>query len=94
MAVTLDADVCRHTAECVHGLPTVFVTERRPWISPDASAPEADADGEVRETPRAMLCGCGLSGGSRTATGLVPAGPADPEPPTRTNDNRQISTFR
>ncbi|MFF1907105.1 (4Fe-4S)-binding protein [Kitasatospora sp. NPDC058218] len=109
--VTFDPQVCRHAAECVRGLPSVFDTARRPWISPDAAEPglvaevvrrcptgaltyrlagggteapdrpttvrrTADgrllvrgelrvtgAGGEVRETPRAMLCGCGSSGG-------------------------------
>ncbi|MFF3067391.1 (4Fe-4S)-binding protein [Kitasatospora sp. NPDC057936] len=109
ITVTFDAGICRHAAECVRGLPAVFDTGRRPWISPDA-APAADVaevvrrcptgalryrladgeaeppdrpttvtrtadgrlllrgelrvagpDGEVRETPRAMLCGCGHS---------------------------------
>ncbi|MFD8781547.1 (4Fe-4S)-binding protein [Kitasatospora sp. NPDC059599] len=111
IAVSFDARVCRHAAECVRGLPEVFDTGRRPWITPNAAAPEAVAevvrrcptgalryrradggleepdrpttvlrtadgrllvrgdlrvtgtDGEVRDTPRAMLCGCGLSGG-------------------------------
>ncbi|MEV0532963.1 (4Fe-4S)-binding protein [Kitasatospora sp. NPDC050463] len=110
IAVTFDPQVCRHAAECVRGLPSVFDTARRPWISPDAAepglvaevvrrcptgaltyrladgdpeAPErpttvrrtadgrllvrgelrvAGAAGEVRETVRAMLCGCGCSG--------------------------------
>ncbi|MFJ4095759.1 (4Fe-4S)-binding protein [Kitasatospora sp. NPDC089913] len=107
ITVSFDARVCRHAAECVRGLPTVFDTARRPWIMPDAAEPgviaevvrrcptgalayrlagggtEApdrpttvrrtadgrllvrgelrvtDASGEVRETSRAMLCGCG-----------------------------------
>ncbi len=109
ITVTFDARVCRHAAECVHGLPAVFDTTRRPWILPSAAAPEViaevvrrcptgalayrladgaaeapdrpttvrrtsdgrllvrgelrvtDATGDVRETPRAMLCGCGRS---------------------------------
>ncbi|WP_327682649.1 (4Fe-4S)-binding protein [Kitasatospora sp. NBC_00458] len=111
ITVSFDAEVCRHAAECVHGLPSVFDTAKRPWIMPDAAepgviaevvrrcptgaltyrsadggteAPErpttvrrtadgrlllrgqlriADAGGEVRETTRAMLCGCGGSAG-------------------------------
>ncbi|MGY0464791.1 (4Fe-4S)-binding protein [Kitasatospora sp. cg17-2] len=109
ITVSFDARVCRHAAECVHGLPAVFDTARRPWIMPDAAEPGViaevvrrcptgaltyrpadggaevpdrpttvrrtadgrllvrgelrvtDASGEVRETPRAMLCGCGRS---------------------------------
>ncbi|WP_405007133.1 (4Fe-4S)-binding protein [Kitasatospora purpeofusca] len=109
ITVSFDARVCRHAAECVHGLPAVFDTARRPWIMPDAAEPGViaevvrrcptgaltyrpadggaevpdrpttvrrtadgrlllrgelrvtDASGEVREMPRAMLCGCGRS---------------------------------
>ncbi|MFJ4667262.1 (4Fe-4S)-binding protein [Kitasatospora purpeofusca] len=109
ITVSFDARVCRHAAECVHGLPAVFDTARRPWIMPDAAEPGViaevvrrcptgalayrladggaetpdrpttvrrtadgrllvrgelrvtDASGEVREAPRAMLCGCGRS---------------------------------
>ena len=38
--VSFDSQVCRHAAECVRGLPTVFNTSRRPWILPDGAAPE------------------------------------------------------
>lgn len=37
VAVSFDGDLCRHAAECVRGLPTVFDTERRPWIDPDGA---------------------------------------------------------
>lgn len=111
IAVTFDATVCRHAAECVHGLPAVFDTARRPWVTPDAAEPGrvaetvrrcptgaltyrlpdggveppdrpttairttdgrlllrgqlriTDEAGGVRETTRAMLCGCGSSAG-------------------------------
>jgi uncharacterized Fe-S cluster protein YjdI/CDGSH-type Zn-finger protein len=38
--VSFDPPRCRHAAECVRGLPGVFDTSRRPWILPDAGAPE------------------------------------------------------
>lgn len=38
--VTYDVQRCIHAAECVHGLPAVFDTTKRPWIQPG----EADAD--------------------------------------------------
>ena len=39
-AITVDYDLarCIHAAECVHGLPTVFDPERRPWIDPGQEA--------------------------------------------------------
>ena len=42
--VTFDSDACIHAGECVRGLPSVFDTERRPWVLPDG----ADA-AQVRE---------------------------------------------
>ncbi|MFB7614347.1 (4Fe-4S)-binding protein [Kitasatospora sp. NPDC056181] len=111
IAVSFDPQVCRHAAECVRGLASVFDTARRPWITPDAAEPGVvaevvrrcptgalryrladggtevperptsvrrtpdgrlllrgelrvtDSGGAVRETPRAMLCGCGRSAG-------------------------------
>jgi uncharacterized Fe-S cluster protein YjdI len=39
--VSFDTARCRHAAECVRGLPSVFDTKRRPWILPDGGDPEA-----------------------------------------------------
>lgn len=33
--VSFDPLRCRHAAECVRGLPSVFDTRRKPWILPD-----------------------------------------------------------
>lgn len=41
--VIFDAARCLHAAECVHGLPEVFDTARRPWVAPDGAGPEAVA---------------------------------------------------
>jgi uncharacterized Fe-S cluster protein YjdI/CDGSH-type Zn-finger protein len=38
--VTYDPVRCRHAAECVRGLPTVFDTSRRPWVQPDGADAE------------------------------------------------------
>jgi len=40
VTVTWDQQRCIHAEACVHGLPTVFDPDRRPWIDPD----QADAD--------------------------------------------------
>jgi uncharacterized Fe-S cluster protein YjdI len=40
VTVTWDQKRCIHAEACVHGLPTVFDPDRRPWIDPD----QADAD--------------------------------------------------
>ena len=36
--VTYDAKRCIHAAECVHGLPSVFDPQARPWVDPDGAA--------------------------------------------------------
>ena len=35
--VTYDVTRCRHAAECLRGLPSVFDAKRRPWILPDGA---------------------------------------------------------
>ena len=36
--ISYDARRCIHAAECVHGLPAVFDSTRRPWIVPAAAS--------------------------------------------------------
>jgi uncharacterized Fe-S cluster protein YjdI len=38
--VSFDPMRCRHAAECVRGLPSVFDTNRRPWILPEGADPD------------------------------------------------------
>lgn len=52
--VGFDPDVCRHAAECVNGLPAVFDTQRRPWITPDGAAVEAVIE-TIRRCPTGAL---------------------------------------
>lgn len=44
LVVRFDSRRCIHAAECVHGLPTVFDAERRPWIVADAAPADAVVD--------------------------------------------------
>ena len=37
ITVYFDAPRCRHSAECLRGLPGVFNGKQRPWIAPDAA---------------------------------------------------------
>ena len=37
--VSFDGARCRHAAECLRGLPSVFDVDRRPWIVPDGADP-------------------------------------------------------
>lgn len=39
--MSFDGARCRHAAECVRGLASVFDTQRRPWILPDGASPDA-----------------------------------------------------
>jgi uncharacterized Fe-S cluster protein YjdI len=52
--VTYDAARCLHAAECVHGMPAVFDTAKRPWIAPDAGDAEALA-AVIRRCPTGAL---------------------------------------
>jgi uncharacterized Fe-S cluster protein YjdI len=38
ITVYFDARRCRHSAECLRGLPEVFNGRQRPWIAPDAAS--------------------------------------------------------
>ncbi|SOD66418.1 Uncharacterized Fe-S cluster protein YjdI [Streptomyces zhaozhouensis] len=71
ITVTFEAGRCLHAAECVGGLPEVFDTGRRPWISPDGA--DADRLAEVvRRCPTGALHYTLADGGTET-----------PERPTR-----------
>ena len=38
--VSFDRELCTHVAACLLGLPAVFDIDRRPWIAPNAAAPD------------------------------------------------------
>jgi uncharacterized Fe-S cluster protein YjdI len=39
--VSFDGELCRHAAECIRGMPSVFDTSARPWIDPrNVTTPE------------------------------------------------------
>ncbi|MFF0633350.1 (4Fe-4S)-binding protein [Nocardia sp. NPDC004151] len=38
VTITWEPGRCRHAQECVHGLPSVFDRDRRPWIDPSAAS--------------------------------------------------------
>jgi uncharacterized Fe-S cluster protein YjdI len=54
VTVTFDPARCLHAARCVHGLPDVFDTSRRPWIQPEGAPADAIAD-VVRRCPSGAL---------------------------------------
>lgn len=54
IVVSYDAHRCRHAAECVQGLPSVFDVARRPWIMPGAAPADEVAD-VVRRCPSGAL---------------------------------------
>lgn len=60
VTVSFDGARCEHAAECVHGLPAVFDTNRRPWIDPDG----ASADDVIEVVGR---CPSGALRASRNA---------------------------
>lgn len=46
--VSWDQRRCIHAAACVHGLPSVFDTDERPWVDPDGADADAVADVVMR----------------------------------------------
>lgn len=52
--VVYRSDRCLHAAECVRGLPSVFDTDRKPWIAPD-NAPAAEVAEVIRRCPSGAL---------------------------------------
>ncbi|MGW0877114.1 (4Fe-4S)-binding protein [Streptomyces sp. NPDC002740] len=54
IAVSYEARICVHEAECVRGLPAVFDVERRPWIDAGAESPDRIAE-VVRRCPSGAL---------------------------------------
>jgi len=62
--VTYDAARCIHAAECVHGLPSVFDPNRRPWIDPAAARAE-EVSAVIRRCPTGALKYERLDGGPR-----------------------------
>lgn len=73
--VSYEAQRCIHAAECVHGLPAVFDTARRPWILPTGAGPDAIA-AVVVKCPTGALHYTRLDGGVAEApseeTTIVP----------------------
>jgi len=54
ITVTFDPAICRHTGVCVRGLPAVFDSTRKRWVSPDA-APADDVAAQVARCPSGAL---------------------------------------
>jgi uncharacterized Fe-S cluster protein YjdI len=71
IVVTWDSQYCIHSANCVRGLPQVFDTNRRPWITPDAAA--ADEIASVIER-----CPSGALSYRRTDGALQEQAPDEP----------------
>lgn len=68
ITITWNAERCIHAAECVRGLPSVFDSDRRPWIDPAG----ANADEIAAVIDR---CPSGALGYERT-TGSSPSAAA------------------
>lgn len=79
ITVYFDANRCRHFAECVRGLPHVFDTSQRPWISPEGAPADQVAD-VIRRCPSGALHYTGTAVGEETpdvptTVTVVPGGP-------------------
>ena len=54
VTVSFDSEVCQHSGRCAQGLPAVFDTTRKPWITPDAVSAE-DVIAQVGRCPSGAL---------------------------------------
>ena len=54
ITVYFDPQRCRHSAECLRGLPEVFDVRQRPWIAPDAGGAALVAE-VIRRCPSGAL---------------------------------------
>ena len=54
IVVTFDPNLCIHSGECVHGLPTVFDVRRKRWVRPELAAPDA-VEAQVARCPSGAL---------------------------------------
>jgi uncharacterized Fe-S cluster protein YjdI len=63
--VSFDAEVCRHAAECVRGMPEVFDVSRRPWIDPTQAHTEDTAQALRRVVGRCPSGALRIESGSR-----------------------------
>lgn len=52
--VSFDPEVCQHAGNCVRGLPAVFDTKGRPWITPDAAGAD-EVVAQVKRCPSGAL---------------------------------------
>ena len=50
-------NICTHAAECVKGLPSVFNTQKRPWVSPQNATAEKIMEVIDRCPSRALTYG-------------------------------------
>lgn len=62
IAVSYDPRRCIHAAECLRGLPSVFASDRRPWITPDGALPNEVA-AVIERCPSGALHYSRLDGG-------------------------------
>ncbi|MGD0609160.1 MAG: (4Fe-4S)-binding protein, partial [Streptosporangiaceae bacterium] len=54
ITVYFDAQRCRHSGECLRGLPEVFDGRQRPWIAPGAASAALVAE-VIRRCPSGAL---------------------------------------
>lgn len=66
IAITWEAARCQHSANCVNGLPAVFDTARRPWITPTGATVE-DVVAAIDRCPSFALGYRTVDGHIRTA---------------------------
>ena len=54
ITVYFDGEICQHSERCISGLPEVFDTSRRPWITATGADAETIA-AQIRRCPSGAL---------------------------------------
>jgi uncharacterized Fe-S cluster protein YjdI len=54
ITVTFNPNICKHSGNCVRGLPAVFDVNRKRWIRPELASAE-DVAAQVKRCPTGAL---------------------------------------
>ena len=54
VTIVWKSSLCRHSTNCIHGLPEVFKADQTPWIIPESSTTEKIVE-QVKKCPSGAL---------------------------------------
>jgi len=89
--VQYDVKRCIHAAECVHGSPSVFDPERKPWVDPSQADAETTAQ-VIMSCPTGALKFTRKDGGEEEAPDVANSLSIEPNGPLYVRGDLQIET--